>query len=319
MQTTNDEVDEKTFEAINEQNALIESLVKIGQLNDKLKDDMNTAKEKLSMHCDEIKVDINEISQKLHERVKECEERLLKEIEAYEKNFNVKFDLEESRTKLDLANVLIDADSFLLKYSNVHSDVTDNDEQLKVGQLIAQRLEKETLDLEEKLADEHLIMFKEKCKNFNVNFIGNLINQNYEYASKLNIVQLEDVFGEQAKCKVRIEPLTNGNYILAVYEEATESFKLTLFDADGNLLKREDNLLRMKQKLRDFKMIRSKDTLCMYFWFLYGYYDMNLLRSFDYKEEDMAIFLMLRIDENLNVIKKLNLGGNLRMMCSYEV
>ena len=323
MQTTNDEVDEKTLESNDEQTAFIESVIKVGQLNAKLKDDMSMTKEKLSKHCDEIKVDINEITRNLHERVKECEERLVKEIEAYEKNFNVKFDLDESRTKLDLANVLIDADSFLLKYTSKQLEEkldSDNDEQLKAGQQLVQRLEKETLDLDDKLADENLIKFKEKCENFNVNFIGTLINQNYEYASKLNVVQLEDVFGEvQEKRKVRIEPLTNGNYALAVYEEITESFTLTLFDADGNLIKREDNLLRMKQKLRDFKMIRSKDTLCLYFWFMYGYYDMNLLRSFDYKEEDMAIFLMLRLDENLNVVKKLNLGGNLRMMCSYEV
>ena len=69
------------------------------------------------------------------------------------------------------------------------------------------------------------------------NLVGNLKNQKYEYVSKIDIIQLEDIFQEVTKpYKGKLEVLDNGKYILALYEERNFNFKVVAFDCNGNLL-----------------------------------------------------------------------------------
>jgi len=318
METSKEE--EKKILENKELTSLIESLHLLGTLNLKLKDDLEKAKVKLSEHCDEIKTELVEIKNKSLEFVDECEKNLCNELEAYERNFNAKFDLEDSNTKKDTINLIIEADSFLNKYSSGGDEKEDGDA-FEKAQLLVQELEKEIIEYEKKLAIENLIEFESKYEELSFNLIGRFVNQNYDYVTKLNIVQFEtDVYqGLATKSWVaKIQPLKSGEYILALYDDKNETFKVMKLDRDGKLLKKEENLLILKQKLRNFKMIRLNDSIIFYFSFLYGYYDMDPLRPYEYDEKKMAIFLLLSIDEELKVLNKINLGFSLHMICSFE-
>ena len=317
MQSCN-EIEQKILEN-EELTSLIVSLKNIENLSVTFKEDLDEGQVKLSQHCDIIKTEINELTNRLNEFVDESQKELSKEIEAYERNFNSKFDLLVSSTKHDTTNLILEADSFLSKYSNKLDD--DDEETFQKALLLAERLERETLEIEKKLADENLIKFELTYEELNFNLIGKFSNQNYDYVTKLSIVQFEiSVFQHLTKPWVaRVQALNSGNYILALYEDSKETFKIMTLDSDGNLLKKEENLLVLNQKLRNFKMIRFNDhTVVCYFSFLYGYYDMDPSQPFDYSEEKMAIYLLLKIDENLKILNKINLGFGLNMMCSFE-
>jgi hypothetical protein len=320
MQACN-EIEQKILEN-EELKSLILSLKNIEHLSVTFKEDLDEGQVKLSQHCDIIKTEINELTNKLNELVDESQKELSKEIEGYERNFHSKFDLVVSSNKHDTANLILEADSFLSKYSNRKEDDDDDDEDtLQKALLLAERLERETLEIEEKLADENLIKFESTYEELNFNLIGKFSNQNYDYVTKLSIVQFEiSVFQEVTKPWVaRVQALNSGNYILALYEDSKETFKIMTLDSDGNLLKKEENLLVLNQKLRKFKMIRFNDhTVVCYFSFLYGYYDMDPSEPFDYSEEKMAIYLLLKVDEDLKILNKINLGFGLNMMCSFE-
>ena len=93
------------------------NLILVGKLNDKLKGTIERGAEKLSAHCSDLKSQIKEISSELQKFITESNENLLDEIQAYEKNFFSKFDLEISNTKIDITNLIARTDLFCCKWS----------------------------------------------------------------------------------------------------------------------------------------------------------------------------------------------------------
>ncbi len=303
------------------------NLILVGKLNDKLKQTIERGAEKLSAHCSDLKSQIKEISSELQKFITESNENLLDEIQAYEKNFFSKFDLEISNSKIDITNLISRTDLFCCKWSKCLNDsyVYEKDEASKAkkeAHELSAQLENEICEFEKKALDENLIQFVRNNKSLNTNLVGDLFNQNYNYVTKLSIIQFEDVFQEITRPhQTKIEVLKNGKYIImALYEEKNYNFKVICFDADGNFLKSEDSLLRYPQKLRDFKMVRSNETVCMYFSFIYGFYEMDRMPTFEFKnkKENIARFLIIRLDENLRVINKINVGFSLSIMCAFE-
>jgi predicted RNA-binding protein Jag len=293
---------------------LNEILTKTNELTNHI----NIGNDKIKDHCDNIRKEIQMVTEQAHQDLNENFKMFMGEIDDYEKETQTNVE-DEDIYKTAIEKTLKEINSFRLKWMDyLENFIIDEDElneaYIKSDECLSQ-LEKDILKLKERLFKGNLLKFEKSphekiLAGAKANMIGalniekkNYLTKRFEELSTLKL-QLADY---KEKHALAVAAGINGS-IFVVFQGEGKNLHLLSFNREGELLKQQLILLNFIS-FYDLKLICNKSAMFMYVSFYGPHYNgVNISTNYYY--------LLRRIDYNLNTDKEIQIQYNVSSLSS---
>lgn len=306
------------------------TLKELKEKSDALSNEMNMGENKIKEYCDYIRNDIQLVSDSIHEYITNFTNEFMKAIDEYEDSCKSHYETEE-KFKNNIKEIITDANQFSAKWIEYLNEFIIDDNMIETASHDIRRLikciDKEKLELKKRIFDGKLLKFDGNQKNIESSIIGVMRFENFHVSfdkqvSNLREISLKDkLFEYRAGYPIKIEALHDGKFIIAYYN-INNNFNMVILDHNGNVVCKKTETFQSAFQIENTEELWETDTKL----------DFSLMKIFLAEQDSKIIVynyyedeyyrttanLLKQFDEQLNLIKEVNLNCKIDSMVVYD-
>ena len=236
--------------------------------------DFRAGKDKIKKHCDSVRGEVESALLKWHQSIDKSHDEFMEKIRLYENECLVKYD------KLDLnvdeyEEFIEGKNVFLVKWEEYLRNFKINDAELVVASREAvahlDEIQSQAMSIRCLIFNGRLLKFDESKYDIGSDIVGNIKYENIKlFKSQMATFKsfhLKSILhGYMVGAKLAIEPLPNGNFVIA-YKNDKNNVNLVILDRTGNVLVENNSIIYTLYDFttRDFKLYKTKEAAFLYY------------------------------------------------------
>ena len=273
--------------------------------------------DKIKEYCINLKQKVQLETELKMEKIKKFNEEFIGQIEKYEIECIEKCEIDKSLFEATINEL----DEFYSKWTSYMSNANIDEDELKKVLDEAKKLleyaEMKKIEICSKLFNKKLMTFNENRNELSSSLVGSIeydfiklfSSHNFQY---LKEIDLKNKIPNPNLALFQMKALANDMFLFAYSHSNNKSINLDLFDKDGNLIKRVNHLNLSNHSFNLINKINLAIKENDIFLFI-GYNKFNLHNAGSQKKHFLRKF-----DQNLNLIKELNIGFPVNILSTYK-